>query len=355
MAKRYSIWFLTLAILGLVTWFGIVIFVDPYRVFGLSGFNEKNFEPNTRYLKVEYLRRTDVPYTGFVFGASRANFWPMETLEAVTGQRYYNFNVSKDQLSKVFDKARWVAARFPMRQAVVVLDYDMMFLLGDERPGEFLLHEHYLVTGGSRLLFYAEYLTISPRTVWNTIAWNKYRDKQFYLFDAVSGLHTLRNSDLQIAAGTHDFDFRWRQRWPTYSRFDEAPLVPFARLLDMLSERGIETTLVLNPYNHLRMNAFDLEDYIRWLSRITQIADGKARLFDFSGFNPVTVDNTNYYEDSHYLPFIGDRIIRRIFADEGDFGFRLSLSTLPRRVEDLKRERREYLAQRYRVGKAAVR
>ena len=53
-----SYWRLVLGIIvvGFVANLAANALIDPYRVFGLTDFNRKNFEPNTRYLKVAYLK-----------------------------------------------------------------------------------------------------------------------------------------------------------------------------------------------------------------------------------------------------------------------------------------------------------
>ena len=37
--------------------------------------------------------------------------------------------------------------------------------------------------------------------------------------------------------------------------------------------------------------------------------------YDFSGLGPVTTDNRNYYETSHYRYGVGKRIVERIFRE----------------------------------------
>lgn len=41
---------------------------------------------------------------------------------------------------------------------------------------------------------------------------------------------------------------------------------------------------------------------------------GQDKIHDYSGVNEFTAEKGNYYEDSHYRPFIGRRIMRQIYA-----------------------------------------
>ena len=38
------------------------LLIDPYRVFGITNWNKKNFMPNTRYLQIESLKSKDAPW-----------------------------------------------------------------------------------------------------------------------------------------------------------------------------------------------------------------------------------------------------------------------------------------------------
>lgn len=49
--------------------------------------------------------------------------------------------------------------------------------------------------------------------------------------------------------------------------------------------------------------------YFNFLSKLSQITE----FYDFSGINKITTNNFNYYETSHYRPFIGEKIADIIF------------------------------------------
>lgn len=66
--------------------------------------------------------------------------------------------------------------------------------------------------------------------------------------------------------------------------------------------------VIISPlYNKIKISEVDL----RQLEKIF----GSKNVFDFSGINEFTLDRTNYYEQSHYRPKLGNRIMERIYSN----------------------------------------
>lgn len=82
-----------------------------------------------------------------------------------------------------------------------------------------------------------------------------------------------------------------------------------------------------------------------WQGRLAALAERHresgcdTRLFDFSGFNSVTMETPpqlsgraemeNYWEASHYRENVGQRILARMFGQSESFGVELTPATLP--------------------------
>ncbi len=119
------------------------------------------------------------------------------------------------------------------------------------------------------------------------------------------------------------------------------------REIKKLSEKHQFTvTFFLNPiYADYYMNYAD--GLIAVKERLAEITD----FYDFSGFNSVTTDIMNYYEESHYRYRLGDMIINRIYgvgplkAPE-DFGVFVTRQNVAQHVEKQKQELKRYLQTR---------
>ncbi len=65
--------------------------------------------------------------------------------------------------------------------------------------------------------------------------------------------------------------------------------------------------LVISPlYDQVKFDTTDLS--------VLDSIFGKQYVFDFSGINDITQNMYNYYENSHYRPFIANRIMDSIYA-----------------------------------------
>jgi hypothetical protein len=91
-----------------------------------------------------------------------------------------------------------------------------------------------------------------------------------------------------------------------------AAVIGAAQLRQLIAIRNIvkaEHTnfqLVISPlFNQKQLNPADLA--------ILQRTFGAANVHDFSGNNSITSNPGNYYEESHYRPFIGRQLLRQIY------------------------------------------
>ncbi len=87
------------------------------------------------------------------------------------------------------------------------------------------------------------------------------------------------------------------------NRIDET-ILEIKEIVDICEKNGINLTLFLNPIHITLYLNLVIDDYIKFLSQLAQLKP----IYDFSGVNKITIDNFNYYEISHYRPFIGEMI-----------------------------------------------
>ncbi|MCW9026147.1 MAG: hypothetical protein OQJ77_02420, partial [Thiovulaceae bacterium] len=101
----------------------------------------------------------------------------------------------------------------------------------------------------------------------------------------------------------------------------EKTIQALKELKNISNVNNINLIVLTTPHNHNMMDSYKLDAYLKFLYDISQITD----FYDFSGYNTITTNDCNYYEESHYRPFIGKIIAARIFNDKSieipnDFG-----------------------------------
>lgn len=120
------------------------IVLDPFKVFGIFDFNTRNWEPNTRYLKIEYLKKHE--FRGFILGTSRVNGYDVEVATQLTGVPFYNLNADSETPYGMYHKLQWLFGRQAVSQIILGLDFDEfdqplkrgeMDLQGQEHPMTF--------------------------------------------------------------------------------------------------------------------------------------------------------------------------------------------------------------------------
>lgn len=88
-----------------------------------------------------------------------------------------------------------------------------------------------------------------------------------------------------------------------------AQLRELVAISNILKRHRTNFRFVISPlFQQQRLNPADLA--------ILQRTFGADRIHDFSGVNEFTASPGNYYEESHYRPFIGRQIMKRIYPSD---------------------------------------
>lgn len=290
------------------------LLIDPYRVFGLTGFNARNFEPNTRYLKIEHLRRHCGDLDGYVLGTSRVNFYGTEAPERLFGGRFYNLSVSAETVPGMVARVDWLLANCPVHRVLVGLDFDW-FGYEQREESDNLRREHYLLSGDSPLAFYASYLTVPFRSLRRTVSAQWRRDTEYH-FDPVAGLVTTPARDRQMRAGPLPY---WREFRPICYRpvvRMAAAAAPVARNLERLRqmaarlrESGVEATFVINPVNQNLAAQFDAVEFAAWSRAVAEATGG---VWFLGGFHALTENDARWYEENHFDFRLGEDLLAMI-------------------------------------------
>lgn len=92
--------------------------------------------------------------------------------------------------------------------------------------------------------------------------------------------------------------------------------------------------------------------YAEGLMPIKEKLAGLTDFYDFSGFNSITTNAMNYYEESHYRYQVGDLIVARIFGGTtplpDDFGVLVTRQNVASHLEKQKIELDQYLKKHHR-------
>ncbi len=344
-AKLYTRILLGTASVLIAVWYAAAFYFDPYGVFGLSGYNRKNFPTNTRYQKIDHLLRNN-GHDGYILGSSRVNYYPVDRASDLNGLSYYNLTVSAESSSGLLQKLRWLAAERKPRHVLIGLDFDYQFLQDVIAATDLLRQEHPAVSGENIYSFWLKYLSVGRKQIERMVRANAKPQTEWSL-DLSSGHFALPRRD-QLIAQNHPryIEENFREAPESPGRLQERSFRNVTAILELLERSDIPRDIVITPYHHEKMASFRFDEYVAWLRRVVAIF---GRVWDFSGFNSITLDDRNYYEYSHFRRHVGEWVLLRVLGSPGDqgkvpgdFGRLLTAENLELRIEQLSEESARY-------------
>ncbi|MBF0483549.1 MAG: hypothetical protein HQL25_02470 [Candidatus Omnitrophica bacterium] len=314
--KQYNKIFFIIVGIGLAIVISINIFFDIYRLVGISNWNRKYISANFRYLKEDYLKTHHQDFDAYIMGSSRANFYNARLASELLGYKYYSFATSAEHVDRIYEKLIWMKKQgFQIKQVILPLDYDFMFLTDDLPPDAIDTKEHPDVSGESWFSFYPPIFLKFDFNNWRkTIRDNFNKKKDLgYKFDVSTGHWYYIDRDAQIARSHEKYiKEKLDQKLPYVKGVGDRTRVNLDRLrkvIGFLKDEKIAYIVIINPYYSWTFQTFDLEAYKKWFSNVVKITGG---VWNFSGLNTVTQNKYLYYDPSHFVWSVGDQVLRRI-------------------------------------------
>lgn len=323
------------------------IIIDPYNVFGITNFNKRNFPPNTRYLKIEYLAKKN-EYNAFILGNSRAYFYNVKSANQLSNNtyNYYNMAVVRETVKGLRRRVEWLVANKKVKNLILALDYDLV--LTKINPLELLVQDHPKVTGESWRSFYFKYSLFQPTSLINCIKENL-RKEEVYVFDISTGQIQLPYNNYLMKKDPEKYlkeKFIYPIKIKETVKANENGIEEIKKIADILAKNKIDVTVIINPNNHHNSGRWESESYTKWLKRIVEIF---GEVWDFSGFNSITTNDRLYYEPNHFNNYVGDLVLSRVFNNKTivkqipeDFGFRIIKDNLDIHMQRIKEEYNQY-------------
>lgn len=312
--KKYIIVFLAALAICRILVVACWVAIDPYDILGLSHFNKKNFEPNLRIKKVAWLKKQN-RFDSYILGSSRANFYTSADASRLSGRDYYNMSVSAEGIDTMRARLKWLIDNKSPRQVIIGLDYDIMFY-PINRPIGMSRIEPPEISGDPAGFLYEYFKSAlwGEEAVWLTLKDNIFIRENNYRFDVSTGYFWLPAEEKEIAEEPAKHSLRQmfvRSHWNDGGKVPETRFHELSAMCDLLKQNKMESILIINPYNHALLAGFPPEDYLRWLERVVNTC---GPVWDFSGYNSVTVNNLNYYDYSHFTKQVGAMVLERIYG-----------------------------------------
>lgn len=301
---------------------------------------------NERIFNLEYIFQHPDRYDSFLFGSSRTG---LINVGKIRSDNFYNMScnggVPSDHLMII--KA-FLKKRIKIKLVIIGLDEFSFSKTNIENENSLLRQMHPYITGKSLVNIFYMYYFRMPQLFELADLKDKLLSNEQYRFildENGTNLGWMNIEKKIIVSGK-----------PSY--FDKDIIYePFkyneATIAEVFSQ--IEELINLSKKYNFRLifffNPIRAPVYLNYASALIPIKEKLSSItdfYDFSGFNYITTNNINYYDDSHYRYFVGDIIIKRIFNRNNinipdDFGVLITVKNVEQQNKKQKMELEKYL------------
>lgn len=305
----------------LVLEIAIPVYVDPFNVFHWKKIRDNGVEPNSNYIKMQYILHNPDKFDSFLFGSSRTGF---VDVERIPEGKWYNMSYSEGLPEEHLENLRELIENGIIPKNVMIgIDNISCFVNPDIHERQFYRIPY---PRENKLSFYANYFSI--RGILNSldvILTHEKTDPDYVERYYRSG--GAKPNAAEPGAFQNDTPY-----WANYYKDNISNAI--YRMFDiakLCQEYDINLIVFTNPIyykTYEESEFYGFESFLGWLS-------GPSEYYNFCGINDITTDRMNYYESSHYTEDVGDMIIDRIFYGVTDeklesqgFGFYVTRDNL---------------------------
>ncbi len=341
---HYKSWSLYFSLSGVLFISGLALInflVDPFNIFHTRLFPEQ-FQMNERFMKIEFLQEHHTNYNAYLFGSSRIGTTAPDAIEKyIPDSHFYNLSVSAANMEDYLSHLQYFIKKgYSVDTLYLQIDFVDTLIDYGHPIDRYLTKKHPDVTGDSLFGYYLSYLTLfSSLNLKGKLIRNVDRENPSYLLQkrrydledtgtwarANKEAALQRDPDAYIKSVT-SFQSPARKNMYTKNRVKYPQIIAAFEEIDQLCRSNdIELIVFTTPHNHNMMHGVNTADAMAFLKDLTMVHD----IWYFSGYNSITIDDRNYYESSHYRPYIGNLIAKKIFETQAadipaDFGILLT-------------------------------
>lgn len=305
--KKFSVYFFSVLFTTVALTAACVIaafLIDPYRVFSPVEYDyQTSFEPNTRYIKAEFLSGNCRKFDSFILGSSRVIGYKTADIDRAFGVHSYNFGVSDDTFTGVLQKLKWLKSKncFP-KVVLLEVSLDRLQLTDFSKAEDLLRHEHPELTGEPKTEFYKKYLVsfAAIESIFKKFESDGKKDAHRVIFNFAKGdtIH-FWDDDFEINSCGGNM--------PIPEEKIAAFISEFKKIADLIDSEGARSVLLWNPQPISVQMKYSQESVELLLSSL-------ARHSEFIQRVPLTdnrlYSSANYRDISHFNDMLGREVLR---------------------------------------------
>lgn len=313
--KKFLLKLLAFALILMGILMPVNVIVDPYNIFHYDNPCDNGVEPNKNFIKTKYILNNPDKFDSLVFGSSRAGFLDVS---AIPDGKYYDMCYSEGLPAEHVNTLKvLIKGGFVPKNVLVLVDDISCFV--DPASHENMLYRVPYPTGGpiSFIEFYAKYCDLIT-TYESLSVMKEYResgkaDPDFAVRFRETGTERLdKPSEFDGTDGMGNELPGYAAAY--YSLRLEESIEDMRNLKELCDKYGIKLTVVTNPLYYKTYEVAAENGYLDFLYELADVTE----YTNFSGISDVTTTCSNYYETSHFTPYVGWAMTEYVYNDFTD-------------------------------------
>lgn len=327
--KNWSIYFAA-SLLGTCILFAAFNYtIDPFGVFGDNYLKMYSYDIslNTRTGKLAYLDQNYQKFNSYIIGGSKSGSLNPKTAEKYyPGAHFYNLNMVGGKFYDYEQTINYLANNYQVKNIILQISQLEADQIGTSSELNGMLHGK--LVSNFPVLFYLKYLFANPsyaaEKLQTALNWNANYEAAFF-FQSSNGSYNRTAEEKQIATNPN-LIFANKARFPAHRPMVKGSAYAFnlqvlKRIVDLCRAKQINLLVVASPTYTTELETYPPEKLAVYMKEIAKITN----YWNFSGYNSVNTNKTNFYDDRHFRQTVGDMMLAKIFGDSAlkppeDFG-----------------------------------
>ena len=308
----------------------LIVLWDPFKIyFNYSHQNEENISVNREYNCLKLLENNTDTISNFIVGNSRSLAFRTENWSDkinVNPKTCFHYDASGMGLYRLTNSIEYLSSHYKINNLLIIMDVGMFSEV--ENPKNIFGIQPPRVSHINKLSYFLIFIkaSLDPIFIASKVVYyitNKYFDfMKYYIPTNKYKSRYLKNGDIifsydqAIKLDSINYYQNIPKMYELYNRDNiqfisekvifDTQIQHLHKLQKTLIQNKINYKIVISPlYNQIKLNRSDLEYLYRLL--------GQSNIYDFSGINVLTSNITNYYESSHFKPYVANKIMDSIY------------------------------------------
>ncbi|MEI6132595.1 MAG: hypothetical protein WCQ41_07215 [Bacillota bacterium] len=342
--KKWTITYLSIAVTVVIALGVFNLIIDPYGVFGLDivKVGSYDMQNNERTAKFTYLEKNHDKFDSYIIGGSKAGaLIPSLFNQYYPKAKFYNYNMVGGKFFDYQKVINYLVKNYKVKNIVFQISMLELDQLATQQDIGGRLHGK--MVSDFPVSFYSKYIFMNPKYSFDKLSqsftWNDAMEKDF-LYRIWDGALNRRKLEAQISKNpksVFNIDYRFPANPPKLKSISyKYNLQALRNIVNLCKDNNVNLLVVAAPTYKSEFEAYSKQEISQYIEEMSQVTS----FWNFSGYNSINNDVTNFYDYKHYREKIAKLILARIFNDTKvkvpeDFGTYVTKDNVEDQIEDI--------------------